>query len=200
MKCILPSFLAAVLFCGCAVNRVTTTERTAVEEALVRQSARKAISTFDFSILAGRSFYLDREIFEVQVNENPALVGDKRYFRAVFLNELLNSGLRMKSSAEEADVLVHGRIDFAAVDDGHSFIGLPSVSLPIPGITVATPELPLFSKSTQYGRVRFSAFAIDAKTGELLHQQRSKPTQKFYARWTLLFMFGWRTSNLGTPF
>jgi hypothetical protein len=66
--------------------------------------------------------------------------------------------------------------------------------------TVNTPELALLGLHSQFGRAKMSVLMIENPTGSFIGTFESPATQSSYNRWKLLLFFGWRTTNLPTPF
>ena len=90
----------------------------------------------------------------------------------------------------------------AAIDDTEFVLGIPSLPIPLSvgGASVQTPEISLFSSSTQKGKIRFSVYAKDLQSGTLAFIKDSEPAKKFYSRWSAFLIFGWRVTDLGRPF
>ena len=184
--------LLALTLCGCAVTRVTTTETTAVEEALLSGAIEESIAQLEFDPQATNSFFIDSELYHEE--------------RAPFINNLLRrrllqEGLHAADEAEEADLLIYPVVAYSAIDDSESLIGIPSIPIVIPGAgTLGTPELALWKTVTQLGRNRMMVYAKDRETGELEFASGMVGSQRFYKRWTILLFFGFRTTDLGKPF
>ena len=199
--------LALSLF-SCSATRITTTEHTAVEQALLTYSTRKAFSKIDFSELVNQRVFIE----SVQLpSYTPSFVtGEEEnwhqispnYLKLVFEKNLLEQGLFVLDKKEDADISLKLVFDIASIDDSDFVLGLPSVPVPVAaaGTSVQTPELSLFSSATQTGKVRFSIYGKENQTGRLVFLKKSEPTEKFYSRWSMLLIFGWRVTDLGRPF
>ena len=200
-------YLSVLLLCltvsACAVTRVTTTKRTAVEEALITKSITTSIRSLEIENGNDRSIYIDTNSIE---ECDAAICGLDRYTRYLVYSlkeTLLQKGFHVSDNKETADLVAHIKLDYAAIDDGETLVGLPSIPIPIPGVgTVGTPEIALFSKTTQYGRVRFSLHAVEnkEKTDKLVFSNQSKAAETYYSRWTVLLIFGFKTTDLAKPF
>ncbi|MDX2175695.1 MAG: hypothetical protein SF028_04405 [Candidatus Sumerlaeia bacterium] len=184
---------AAMLFlCGCSMSRTTTTTRTAVEQALLTRSAEESLGTQSLAGFEGRSFHIEDIGFD-----HPQAAQLAREFE----ERLLAAGGRRAADAASADLVVVPLVDYAAIDDDEVLIGLPALTLPIPGATaVAFPELALYKRSNQQGRASLGLLARDARTGELAVHAAPQWGVKFYTRYKFLFFFTFRTTNLGGPF
>lgn len=185
---------------SCGATRVSTTERTAVELALIREAARTSIERIDVSAFTGKSFTINDKYLGNGYRDETAASVDRLYFTAALAAHLARAGLRLANRSEDADLEFYPLFDYAGIDDGEFLLGVPSFALPLPGMEASFPELALLKRHAQYGRVRFSLFGIDPKSGALLLDSRSEPKETIYARWTALIFFGWRATNLGPPF
>jgi hypothetical protein len=181
---------------------MTSTERTAVEQALITQASSEAICSFKFDELQGRKFILVAdELIQNNRSEDKLENRDLPFILSRLTNHLLEAGMELATDYSQAEVSFHPRIDYAQIDDSDFLIGMPTIPLPVPGVgTVETPEMALFGNSTQYGRAKFSLYGVDRKTGKLIFNQETEPSQKHYSRWSALLIFGWRTTNLDPPF
>ena len=180
---------------GCATaTRVTTTERTAVEMALLTQSAEHSISGIMMPESEGQRVSLD--ISNVKTLE-------KEYLVSALEERLLRQGGSLPDGeSPEVDLIVEPRVDYGAIDDSDFLIGIPEFTFSIPTTeqTVNTPELAIFSKRSQWGRSQVSLYGKTAEAGEFVFARKGLASQRYYTRWTFLIFFGFRTTNLGTPF
>jgi hypothetical protein len=181
-----------LLLVGCSTTRSTTTARTAIEQALLSQTAKRVVDEMDFSTLAGKSFVLKEDKFEAV---------DGKYVLAALQEHLLESNLKVATNEDDADVVLFPRVAAAGLDDTSSFIGIPSLPLFIPGAGgVTIPELALFKHQRQQGRNRMGLHGQHCKNGELAISVPEIAHQCYYSRWTILFLFSFRTTDLEKPF
>lgn len=181
---------AALLCAGCASTRVSTTERTAVEQALLSRSALDSIQRTTLPEGRSLSFVLDDS--ELQAIE-------KEVIKSAIRQHLLVNGFR--AVEEDGDLTVMARANFAAVDDSRTFIGIPAIPIPIPGVgALETPEIALYRRIGQRGRAQIDYYAVDAQDGSLAFSVDGVPAIRGYTRWTLLVVVGFRTTDLGKPF
>lgn len=191
-----------MLLSACAVTRVTTTPRTAVEQALITQSTAKAIDSFELSKHKGRSFFIDSQVLlEQNCHEGLCQNYELIYILNAMKDRFLKEGMVYASSKDDAEITIIPRIDYALLDDSESIIGLPSFPIPIPGAgNLQTPEIALFGNATQFGRSKFSITGVDAKSGNLVFSETTTAAEKHYSRWSLLLLISWRTTDLEKPF
>lgn len=189
----LASLLAiAASLCGCVTARSTTTPRTAIEAALLSESARRSLADLSVGDAAGMTYALDTGGFDAP----------GAGFVLGLLNErLMESGLRAPTGDAAPDLIVHPRAAFAGIDDFSFLLGLPEVPIPLPGIgAIRLPEFSIFKIDRQWGRSRIEAHAVRAEDGALAFTLPDHPGKAYYTRWTLLVFFGFSTTDLGEPF
>ena len=187
---------AFLLLQGCAaVTRVTTTERTAVEEALLTQSIERAIEALDVSGYAGMAFVIEDGLVEI-----PQSV----FVHNTLRRHLLASGLieaPTTPTTELRTINVTPVVSHLGIDDDRTFIGFPAIPLIIPLVgLVEVTEVALLRVDHQMGRSRIGIFAHDAETGALVFDTGTHPYQTHFKRWRVLIAFRFRTTNLERPF
>ena len=183
--------LATLCLTGCSTLRNTTTAQTAIEQALLARSLHCAIEQFATLPLKERTFFLDTSLIEVKTH--PYLTELKQF--------LLSQGLRAAVKEEDANLMVLPRPIYRAIDDARFFIGIPMIPLPVPAVgTVQIPEFALFRSENQMGRCEIAFSIYERATGRLLHDQPPVTGQRYYDRYTVLFLVSFRLSNLGPPF
>lgn len=194
------------LFSACAVSRITTTEYTAVEQALISSASKKAVCSLELPEISSKKVFVksinsETEILKPNVEGTPPHYVDSRYLEALVEKKLLLNGARLAENEDKADLIINLLIDYAAIDDSNFILGLPSVPLPIPGVaSIQTPEISIFSKHGQYARAGLTLLGIDSSSRSLSFKLISKPVESHYSRWNLLLLLGWRTTDLNEPF
>jgi hypothetical protein len=121
----------AILVClalpalGCFSSRVTTTARTAVEQALLSQSAESTLAALEIPAeLKGKSYFLVEDQFEAT---------DGKWVIAQVHQKLLAAGLKA-GGKKTADLFVYPSVANAAIDDSGLFLGIPEIPVPIPNV------------------------------------------------------------------
>jgi len=190
-KRLLVLIMTAGLVSSCSM-RSTTTDRTAIEQALLSESAVRSVAQMDFKQHEGKSFFIKEDKFEAV---------DGKFVMGEVRNKLLEDGLRGAAKEEDADLLVWPRSGAHGIDDSKFLLGIPSIPIPIPTVgTLETPELALFKLERQRGRDRSAIVLEDRETGALAQETGAKSAQVHYDRWVILIFIGFRTTNLGRPF
>lgn len=187
---------------SCAATRVTTSTQTAVEQALVSQAFSRGVQDLKLTANQGQSFFIEDSHLPREIcGSATCLSNQSSLVHQLLIEQFTSFGYRYSESKEGADILILPRLEYAAVDDSDSLIGIPGIPIPVPGVgTIQTPALALFSSNQQYGRVKIGVTALDARTGEQIFAQTLEPEQTYYKRWVLLLVLGWRTTNLDGEF
>lgn len=193
----LPHLLAllilAVNVAGCAMTRDTTTERTAIEVALLTKTADNAVNQLEIPRLDGQTYSITTDKYTAPEEDY--------IFTGIEKRLLLQGAARPVNEDEEPELDIQPRIDYAHIDDSKFLIGIPNIPVPIPGAgNFETPEIVLFGRNTQRGRSSVQVYAVENATGEIAFSADSKFDNRHYSRWRLLLFFGFRTTNLGKPF
>ncbi len=180
---------------GCTTARVTTTPRTAIEQALLSKSAEGTLDQMDFSSLAGHRFFIQEDKFDAV---------DSKYVLLSLRERLLKASMEAAPSADKADIIVYPRVAAAGIDDYEFLFGIPSIGIPVPGNAMSgslkTPELALFKINRQWGRNRMAVHSEKATSGTLVLDTPVFGNETYYTRYTILIFFGFRLTNLGKPF
>jgi len=184
---------AAIAFAtGCAATHQSTTARTGVEQALLTETARQAVNEMQVPPMDGKAYAIKPEGFEAV---------EKAFVLSSLSEKLLKAGGRLPQGDAKPDVDVEPRTNYAQIDQGVFLVGLPSIPIPVPGAgVVQSPELAIFKKDTQKARTKFSAFGVNKSDGSLAFATESPASKRYYTRWTILFIFNFKSSNLGKPF
>lgn len=178
---------------GCTTSRVTTTDRTAVEQALLARTAEDVIGQFMAVPPAeGRGFRLDETGLD-----GP----DKIHIAAAMKARFLKDGLRLTTGTAPSDATIVPRVLMSGIDDDEYLLGIPSIPIPVPGYaTVHLPEMAIFKLHTQRGRTELGYTAYESASGAPLANQDPLQSTRKYRRWTIFFVLMFRTGDLGDPF
>lgn len=190
---LLATLLVCVVISGCAMNRITTTDRTAVEVALLTQTASEAIGSLVIPAdVASKSYSIKEDALDAP---------EKAFILSELHDKLLSADARVLVGENEPDMIVEPRINFAHLDDDKFLIGIPSVPIPVPGAgTLSTPEIAFFGLETQKGRSRVSLYGYEADTGKRVFSSTATPSEHRFRRYRFLLFFTFRTTTLPDPF
>ncbi len=188
----LPLLFAALLLSACTTSKITTTTRSAVEMALLSQSAESALLQLRGDLPAGSRFYMDTSEFEAS---------DEDFVLSTLRLELLRHGMLAVDEEEDAEIVVIPRAAISAIDEGSTLIGLPEFGIPVPGAGMfATPELALFKRHKQEAITRLGYYGINREDASLAFDKGTSAASNTYTRWTVLFVITFRTTNLSEPY
>jgi hypothetical protein len=183
--------LSALLVQGCGTFRTTTTARTAREQALLSQAAEATLAALRVDAPAGKLYFIKEDAFEAP---------DEKYVLGLVHRKLLETGMRAASHEEEAEILVYPSVAHAAIDERRGLIGISELPIAIPGVGAITlPELTLLKREIQWGRNRMQLFGRHARSGQLAFASDAVSSERYYSRWTLLFLISFRLTNLLPP-
>ena len=188
----LTKFSLVLILCGvilgCSTNKVTTTERSAVEMALLSASADQSLNNLKGPTPYYSRFYIDEKNFEA---------ADEEYILRSMRLYLLKKGMHSVDNPKEADVIVYPRAAVSAIDDSNFLLGIPTLPFALPGIGNATlPEIALFAKRKQLGRNRLGMYAVNVSDNRLAFDLGMASGEKFYTRYVVLFFFGFAHTNI----
>ncbi len=161
----------AVLLAGCGTTRMSDTMRTGTEQLLLSTAIDRAISSMDFSPLAGRDVYFDPQYLRG--------ASDEGYIISSIRQRLLASGVFLKASREEATYVVEARAGAIGTNRQDVLLGVPQMSLPtmsgVTGIPSGIPEIPLAKSTYQKGVAKLAVFAYNQVSGQPVWQSGSVP-------------------------
>ncbi|MBI1289767.1 hypothetical protein GC173_00790 [bacterium] len=183
--------IAVATFAGCSTSRTTTTPRTAIEQALVSQSAEWALEKFEDPNMSGKTFTFDDSQFDAV---------DKAFSLSALRLQLLKFGLK-EAKADEAELIARPRSAVSSIDDSSFLIGIPELPIIIPGAgSVSIPEIALLGYNKQIGMNRMGMYAAERESGSLAHDFGISASRAHYVRWRVLFFISFRHTNLEEPY
>lgn len=189
---LLTTLLILAATVGCSTGKITTTERSAVEMALISESVSRTLTK-----LTGPTLYYQRAYIDDSELEAP----DKTFIVSSLRLHLGKMGMHVVDDKDQADVIIHPRAAIAAMDDSSFLLGIPEIPIPIPGSgTVHLPEVAFFKRNKQIGVNRMGLYGIDAKDNSLAFDMGNAASTAYYTRWSLLIFISFRTTDLSAPY
>lgn len=167
-------WLAVLTLLGCGATK----SRIATEQLLTSDAVDRSVAQIDFSALAGKKVYFDRQY--IQNPKDPALIATMKgigyvnadYVVSALRQQMLAAGCRLYDKAEEADYIVEGRLGAVGTDNNEVMFGLPasnalsSASAVVPNAPIipAIPEIALAKRNVLLGAAKIGVFAYDRET------------------------------------
>ncbi|HEV56555.1 MAG TPA: hypothetical protein ENN87_03550 [Phycisphaerales bacterium] len=183
----------ACLLTGCASLRVTDPARTATEQFLLSEAAKKAVQPLSFEALHARRVYVDSTYFTSV---------DKDFVLGELRAQLLMAGVLLAAQREDAEIILEVRSAAVGIDRYESLLGIPALGGstaavaggPI-GPSVVTPEVALTKTIRQIGYASMAYVAYWSDTGQVMASSNLSVGQAYREDWWLL---GMGPSTLGT--
>jgi hypothetical protein len=151
-------FLVAALAVGCTTVRETQPARTATEQFILSHAVIAAARQIQADAVAGKKVKLDLTYLKTV---------DVEFAQGELRDRLLKLGAELVEDAGTAEIIVEARSLGLGIDDSKTFIGLPAIPIPIPGVGMfKTPALPVFEYDKKHGKAGFSITGIEAATGK----------------------------------
>ncbi len=160
--------IAAISLSGCANVRVTHPANTATEQFLISQAAVEAVESMTFEPLYGRKVFIDNNYFAPAARE---------FVLAEFRAKLLNSGVLLVPSKEQAEIIMEVRSGGVGIDHYENLVGIPSLMAPssmtsvaseVPMASIITPELALSKTIREVGYASVAYVAYWANDGQVV--------------------------------
>jgi len=176
------------LSAGCHSVKITEPKRTVTEQLLLSSAADRAVAELDLTALRGKTVYVEERYFKSY---------DKRYALGAIRQHLSESGARLTTDEEKADVVVEARSAGLGLDSRESLVGIPSIGVPIPlAGAVQTPEIALYKSQKGDSTAKFALFAYERGSGEHVHSSGARSGKAHFYHYKLLGFFGWRKTDI----
>lgn len=176
------------LCAGCHSVKITEPKRTVTEQLLLSSAADRAVAELELSPLRGKTVYVEERYFKSY---------DKRYALGSIRQHLSESGARLTTDEDKADVIVEVRSAGLGLDSRESLLGIPSFGLPIPFAgAVQTPELALYKSQKADSTAKFALFAYDRGSGEHVHSSGARSGKAHFYHYKFLGFFNWRKTDI----
>jgi hypothetical protein len=170
---------------GCAMTP-TATARSAIEQRLLSRSLERAIAQIDVEPFKGKRVFLDLT----------ALTADQIYARTYVAAEFRQRGVHIVSDASESEVRIQVMAPGLGVDQGETFIGVPTTAVPL--LSIPIPEITLFKWTRHRGLTEVKFYAYDSKDGRPFEIVPSAIGHSRYSQFTILLIIRFTTHDLDT--
>ena len=174
-----------VLLSGCAVStQVTNTQRSTVEQRLLVRSLERALATLDAQQLREKTVTVDFY----------GLTPDKDFAKEFFVAWLQEQHVRVATDPKEAQLRLKVFASVLGVDQGQSFVGAPSFTVPLIGVVV--PEIPLFKDVRHTGHSEVNIYTLDADSGEFVDKSPPAIGEARYDDYTILIVIKFTSTDV----
>jgi hypothetical protein len=178
------SFLAFSL-AGCAATaQITNTPRSSIEQQLLVRALERAMAGVDTQKLKDKTVAVDFY----------GLTPDKDFAKEYFIAWLQAQHVRVAPDPRLAQLRLKAFASVLAVDQGQSFLGAPSFTVPLVGF--AMPEIPIFKNIEHSGHAEIKTSVSDAQTGEFVDESGPAVGQVQHDDYTLLVVVHFTRSDL----
>ena len=173
------------LLAGCAVStQVTNTSRSSIEQQLLVRSLERALATLDTEQFKGKIVTVDFY----------GLTPDKDFAKEFFTAWLQEQHVRTATDPKEVQLHLKVFASVLGVDQGQSFVGAPSFTVPLMGFVV--PEIPLFKDVRHSGHAEIEIYTLDAGSGEFVDKSPPAIGEARYDDYTILIVINFTKSDV----
>jgi hypothetical protein len=177
--------LCAVLLAGCAVTtQVTNTQRSSIEQQLLVRSLERALVALNAQEFKGKTVTVDFY----------GLTPDRDFAREFVTAWLQAQQVQVVTDPKQAELRLKVFAPVLAVDQGQSFVGAPSFTVPFVGFTV--PEIPIFRDVRHTGHAEVEIYTIDADSGQFLDKSPTATGNAQYDDYTILIVVHFTRSDM----
>jgi hypothetical protein len=181
-------FILLFMVTGCAVtNQITKTSRSSIEQKLLVRALERALASIDGRQLQGKSVAVDFY----------GLTSDKDFAREFFIAWLQSQRVRIAEDWRQAQLRLKVFASALGVDEGQSFIGAPSFTVPLIGFVM--PEIPLFKNVRHSGHAEIKIATIDGQSGEFIDETARAVGTSNHDDYTVLIVVHFTRSDLEEP-
>jgi hypothetical protein len=177
--------LVGVLLAGCAISsQITNTSRSSIEQRLLVRALERAMVRLDIQKLKEKTVAVDFY----------GLTPDKDFAKEYFTAWLQSQGVGVAPALKQPQLRLKVFASVLAVDQGQSFFGSPSFTVPVVGFGV--PEIPLFKNIEHSGHAELKISMTDGETGEFLGDTGPAVGRAEHHDYTILIVIHFTRSDL----
>src|SRR5215510_5828008 len=176
-----------VLFTGCAIStQISNTQRSGVEQRLLVRSFERALAALDTQEFKGKTVTVDFY----------GLTPDKDFMKEFFTAWLQGHQVQIATDRKQAQLQLKVFAPVLAVDQGQSFVGAPSFTVPVLGFAI--PEISLFKDVKHSGHAEVKIYTIDADSGKFFGQSPPAIGEAQYDDYTIMIVVHFTRTDLET--
>jgi hypothetical protein len=125
------------------------------------------------------------------------LTSDRDFAREFFTAWLQSQQVQIVENPKEAELRLKVFAPVLAVDQGQSFFGAPSFTVPVLGFAV--PEIPLFKDVRHSGHAEVEIYTLDADSGKFIDKSATAVGAAQYDDYTLLLVINFTRTDVDKP-
>ena len=183
---------------GCSSVRMTTTERSILEQQLMVQGIARAVDGFDLTQFYGKRVSLEvtglsdndvaftKEYLHVHLGKNGIqVVTDKNIY-------LDKNGIQMVTDTADVDFKIKVLAPVLAVDQAETLVGTPQftfLGIPIPAIVI-------YRKVSNKSHAEIEMYVYDAKTDAMTTALPLGVGKAAFNSYTVLFIISWTSTDV----
>jgi hypothetical protein len=174
-----------VLLTGCAIStQISNTQRSGVEQRLLVRSFERALAALDTREFKGKTVAVDFY----------GLTSDKDFMKEFFTAWLQGQQVQITTDPKQAQLQLKVFAPVLAVDQGQSFVGTPSFTVPVLGFAI--PEISLFKDVRHSGFAEIKVYTIDGETGKFVDQSPPAIGEAQYDDYTITIVGHFTRSDI----
>ena len=180
--------LAFAFVAACAVApQITKTPRSSVEQQLLARALERALTSLNTEHFKSKTVAV----------EFYALSPDAQFAREFFTAWLQSQHVKIVADPNQAELRLKVFAPVLAVDQGQSFIGAPSFTVPV--LSLGIPEISLFKNVRHSGHAELQVYAIDADSGNFVEKSPRTVGAAQYDDYTILLVINFSRSDIDEP-
>jgi hypothetical protein len=173
------------LLAGCAAStQVSNTQRSSIEQRLLVGSLKRALAGMDIDKFEGKIVAVDFY----------GLTSDKDFAKEFLIAWLQAHEVEMATDPKKAQLQLKVFAPVLAVDQGQSFVGSPSFTVPVLGIQI--PEVVLYKNVEHSGHAEVEIYAIEQDSGKFFDKSAPAIGETRYDDYTVLIVGHFTRSNI----
>ena len=184
-QCGILALCLCALLAGCAAStQISNTSRSSIEQRLLVGSLERALAAMDIDKFKGKIVAVDFY----------GLTSDKDFAKEFLIAWLQAHEVEMATDPKKAQLQLKVFAPVLAVDQGQSFVGSPSFTVPILGIQI--PEVAVYKNIEHSGHAEVEIYAIDQDSGKFIDKSAPAIGETRYDDYTVLIVVHFTRSNI----
>jgi hypothetical protein len=182
---------------GCSsTQKITQSQRTAVEQLLISEAVLRSLPTeaeHALPVSPGSSVVLNTAGISIATGVS----SDQVLLQKVLSGWLGHHGYLVQKYEEKAAYRINVIVDALGTELGGNFLGMPPSHSEI--VPIALPELALYKAQYQSGYVKFYMDVFEVPSGRFIQSTPTFLGETYYNDYTLLLLFSFTSTDLESP-